>query len=44
MKYDLTLEGRRGEGGYKKKLSKRCEDHFIKSYKKCENGGGGEFS
>ena len=29
---------RRGEGG--SKILEKCEDHYIKSHKKCEDGGG----
>ena len=30
----------RREGG--SKILKKCEDHYIKSHEKCEDGGGAE--
>ena len=35
FKYDLTPEGGGGS-----KILEKCEDHYIKSHKKCEDGGG----
>ena len=28
-------------GGGGSKILEKCEDHYIKSHKKCEDGGGG---
>ena len=35
FKYNLTPEG----GGFN--ILEKCEDHYIKSHKKCEDGGWG---